>query len=79
MKQVYVVIWEDRHTDTGVYVFSDQEKAIAWAKEQAHECDRHGDLDETNPAPNDWLYYGCYSCEGDHLRVVPRTIDYLAN
>ena len=74
---VYVVIWEDRHSDTNAIVFDDREKAIAWAKEKAREYDRFDDLDETlteGMITGGWLYYGCYSCEGDHLRVVERRV-----
>lgn len=75
---VYVVIWQDRHSDTGVYVFLDKDQAIEWAKQQARESDRFGDLNEELTEPmrkGDWLYYGCYSCEGDHLRVEACEVD----
>ena len=74
----YVAIWEDRHTDTEVYVFSDKSRAIEWAKANARKADRHSDLDEAMTEPmrqGGWLYYGGYSCEGDHLRVVECVVD----
>lgn len=77
-QQVYVVLWEDRHTDTEPYVFTDAGAAISWARGQARESDRHGDLDEILTdamRTGGWLYYGRYSCEGDHLRVVRCGVD----
>jgi hypothetical protein len=74
---VYVVIWEDHHADTDVTVFTDPGAAVEWAKAKANECNRSGELIEPliNPMRNDgWLYYGMYSQEGDHLRVVERCI-----
>jgi len=75
---IYAVIWQDRHADTEVYLFSDPDVAIAWASRQAHEHNLFGDLDEQllpSMIKAGWLYYGCYSCEGDHLRVVPCAVD----
>ena len=31
--KVYVVIWEDRHQDTEVFVFTDEERAIVFAED----------------------------------------------
>ena len=74
----YVAIWEDRHADTSVKVFSEQDTAIEWAQSKVRECDRHGELDETiteSMLNAGWLYYGCYSCEGDNIRVVECKVD----
>lgn len=77
---VYVAIWKDRHADTTAHVFSDADAAVEWAKAQAREYDRFGDLDEgltdaMKAGPDPWLYYGRYSCEGDCIIVVPIEID----
>lgn len=77
-ESVYVVLWEDRHADIEPYVFADADAAISWAQGKAREFNRHADLDETLTdlmRRAGWLYYGCYSCEGDHLRVVPCIVD----
>jgi hypothetical protein len=76
--QVFVAIWEDRHSDTEAKVFSTEEKAVEWAKRTVKENDRHDDLDETlneSMKEGGWVYYGRYSCEGDHIHVMPVTID----
>ena len=78
MKEIYIVIWKDRHCDDDAIPFSTEEKAISFAKAKAREYDRFNDLAEilTEPMKSDgWLYYGSYSCEGDCLYVVKRTID----
>jgi hypothetical protein len=77
MSAVYVVIWVDRHTDPDVRVFDNAEAAIEWAKATARDHDDHNVLDETLTEPMQvwgWLYYGCYSVEGDYLRVVKREV-----
>ncbi len=75
---VYVAIWEDRHVDTGVFVFSNKDKAIEWAKKTVREYDRFKYLDEELTElmkKAGWLYRGCYSCEGDHIIVRSCEID----
>jgi hypothetical protein len=77
-QRVYVVLWEDRHNDVGAYLFTDVDVAVSWAQRTAREHDRHGVLDETltdDMRECGWLYYGCYSVEGDCLRVVPCGVD----
>ena len=74
----YVAIWDDRHSDTTADVFSTAEKAIEWAKRMARESDRHGELTEElteSMKKAGWLYYACYSCEGDSIRVVRCEVD----
>ncbi len=78
MKKVYIAIWEDRHSDTDAFVFSDKEKAIEWAKRTVREYNKHGDLDETlneRMKTSGWLYCGQYSCEGDNIYVKSCEID----
>jgi len=76
--KIYIAIWRDRHSDVGVYPFSQKISAIKWAKDKVKEMDRFGDLNETLTVPMKtcgWLYYGCYSCEGDCIIVVEKQID----
>jgi hypothetical protein len=78
MTTVYVAIWEDRHTEPTAHVFSDKNKAIEWARKNAHEFDRHGEYEEhLSPQMQDarWLFNATYSCEGDAIRVVEMEID----
>ena len=75
-----VVLWTDRHSDPGVYLFTDPAVAIEWAKKQAKAMDRHGDSFQEIPITNDmarcrWIYLCNYSCEGDGLRVMMVTVD----
>jgi hypothetical protein len=74
--KIYLAIWEDRHSDSEAYAFSTLGKAIEWAKATVREYDN--ELDETLTPPmlrGGWLYYGCYSTEGDHIRIVEAEID----
>jgi hypothetical protein len=73
---VYVVVWEDRHTDTTVFPFVYDADAVSWARAKVRSLDP-ADLDETlteGMRRAGWLYYGCYSLEGDNIRVVPTTL-----
>lgn len=74
----YVAIWEDRHCDTSVRVFSDSDKAVEWAKATVRKCDRWGELDETMTSSMQaagWIYRGRYSYDGDCIRVVKAVMD----
>ena len=65
---MYVLILEDRHTDVGVRIFTDREKAVGEAKKMAVEyAHREEDLEEEEISG--WLYYCRYSCEGDCVSV----------
>ena len=78
MNNVWAVLWNDRHSDPSVHIFSSPDKAIDFAKAKCREYDRHGDLDEElTPAmvKAGWLYHGIYSCEGDGLTVFPCVVD----
>lgn len=73
---VYVAIWDDRHRDTSVHTFDTAEGAIGWSRTQVRSL-YPDDLDEDlTPAMREagWLYYGCYSLEGDNIRVVPSVL-----
>lgn len=73
-RAVYVVIIDDRHTDTDVAVFSTAEKAIAFAKAEVFNLASHPeDIEEEEV--KEWLYCVRYSGEGDSIWVVERVID----
>ena len=80
---IYVVIWDDRHTDTTAHPFAGQDKAIEWARAQAHEYDRDWGVTEqvvgadTNESWFDksgWLYHAEYG-EGCTLHVVAEEVE----
>ena len=82
MAPIYVVIWEDRHTDTTVHLFARQERAIEWARTQAHDCNRNWGVteqvagaegNETWFARSGLLYHAEYG-EACSLRVVAETV-----
>lgn len=78
MSKLAVVIWEDRHADVGVHLFTDTARAIEWARIQARKSDRHGNLDETlteAAAREGYVYHGRYSSEGDSISVIERRVD----
>jgi hypothetical protein len=75
--ELFIAILEDRHTDTDVEPFMDMDEAIAWARKEAKKH-ADGEVDETltdTMRANGWVYHGCYSCEGDNVRVVRKTLD----
>lgn len=75
---VFVVITQDRHVDIDVTLFTTADAAISYARKEVRDNLRYSDdLDEDltdNMRAAGWLYYGCYSCEGDCVRVVEREI-----
>jgi len=76
---VFIVIIEDRHSDTQVEVFSGEVAAVEHAKAVVKEYGRYPeDISEglTEPMTRaGWLYHATYSCEGDNVRVERKTID----
>lgn len=74
---IYAVLWQDRHTDTTVHLFTERESAIEWAKIQADDMNRHGYQSDWTPPQNDpsWVAYFPYSPEGDCLRVMELRVD----
>ncbi len=73
MKYIWLVIWEDHHTDTGAYAFASEEGAIAWAREQgALYCNRFGDFAEheltASMGDDGWVFLAKYG-DGDSIRV----------
>lgn len=75
--KLYIVIWEDRHSDVTAHPFTDPDKAIAEAKRIAKEYAREEcDYEEHDYGRDDgWLFYAQYSCESDHVRVVTAELD----
>ncbi len=70
LTDVFALVIEDRHSDTGVEVWTDREAAIARAKALATEYAAYnGGPVEERPIQG-WEYYACYSCENDSVRVV---------
>jgi hypothetical protein len=68
---VYVAMVCDRHSDPEATVFTDQEQAIAWARETARELNRNpGDYKEETI--EGWLFCAEYSSEGDSVWVLER-------
>ena len=66
----YIVIWQDRHSDTTVHPFTDKDKAISEAKRIAKEYCKKYPEDYKEEHIGGWLFYAQYSCEPDHVRVV---------
>lgn len=71
---IYIVIWEDRHTDTTADPFVDESAAIEWARTQAKEFDRFG-LYAEPPLTDEmrragWLHRITLGEDGAKLRVV---------
>lgn len=75
--KLYVVIWEDRHTDVGVYLFSDSSKAIEWAEKQIKKTSDVIPSNQVEPHQKryGWIYYFCYSSEGDCISIVEKEVD----
>lgn len=74
MSEIWITLIEDRHADVEAKPFSTEGAAIAAARENAP--------DDAEPEPlNDamvkdgWVFYLPYGDEGDHVRVIKRTMD----
>jgi len=82
-EQVYVVLIEDRHADVEVHVFRTADAAVAYAEFMWNaNIDDDGrlnpDLDMMTPDELQragWLFYRCYSVEGDCVRAMPVAVD----
>lgn len=73
-KIFYVIILEDRHTDTEVAILEDKEKSIEIARKIAKEnCSFKEDYKEEEI--EGWIFYANYSCEGDSIRVIERELN----
>ena len=72
--EIFIVIIEDRHCDVTAHPFSNQDKAIEYAKAKAKEyCRYEEDYEEEDI--DGWIFYAKYSCESDSVRVVKTTLD----
>ena len=77
---IYVVLHGDHHTDTEVHLFSTSEAAIACAQQIVNDNwqdDSCAELCRRTPPMIEagWLWFGCYSQEGDCGWVLPREVD----
>lgn len=80
---VYIAMVSDRHTEPEARVFSTSEKAIAFASSIIEE--NRASADKVDPKDavglNDimraagWIFYACYSTEGDAVWVVKSELD----
>jgi len=71
--KIYIVLWNDRHTDPTAHPFLDFEEAKAWAKEQAeNHCHFKEYLKEEQV--KGWLYFIRYSCEDDCLWITEHKV-----
>lgn len=71
--QLTTVLWMDRHSDPGVYLFTDRGVAEEWARTQARKFDRHGAYAE-KAYPDGELEIR-YSVESDRLSVKDVLVD----
>ncbi len=62
---VYVIIWEDRHTDVIVEIYAREDAAM----DRAHEITESYPDAEISPPPDGWMYHADLTCEGDSVRV----------
>jgi len=80
---IYVAMVKDRHADPEAHLFSTADRAIAFAREYLEGCGdykRYVDPDDATMSAADlatagWLFYACYSTEGDCIWVLPREVD----
>lgn len=71
MSKVYLVIWEDRHTDVRIRAWSEMRAAVDDAKRIAAD---YPDAEEKS-LPG-WIYYARLTCEaGDAVRVQMAEVD----
>jgi hypothetical protein len=69
MSQVFVVVLNDRHTDTEVRVFESLERANTCAKKCA-ESYRNGGYEFEDKYSDEGFYHASMSEEGDHMFVT---------
>ena len=80
---IYLVIIEDRHMDTEVLLFSTLEMAMANAQQYLETFPNRAEsvrpedarMSEEDLAEAGWLFFECYSTEGDCVRIMPRELD----
>lgn len=77
--KVYVLIHRDRHCDDEILVFQDKNNAVSEAIRRSHKSARHY-RDDVDSEVRPWhekagiMYWGTYSCEGDHVRVEEKEL-----
>lgn len=71
---MYILIIEDRHSDTSAHPFTMKETAIANAKHIAKKYARQ-ESDYEEQEIDGWDFYATYSCEGDCVRVEKQPVD----
>ncbi|MCP4540143.1 MAG: hypothetical protein GY832_23645 [Chloroflexi bacterium] len=70
---VYVIIINDRHLDVDVLLYSDREEAVDTARDLAKTaCSAKEDYEELKTGGG--IFFAKYSCEGDYIRVIERTV-----
>lgn len=80
---IYCLMIEDTHTDTEARLFSTPEKALEAARSYLADfadCAAHVDPDDATMTDEQlkragWLFYACYSTEGDCVWVLPLEVD----
>lgn len=71
--KIYIVLWEDRHTDTTATPFLDLQEAKKWAYEQAQLACRYMEDFEVSEIDG-WEYYVRYSEEGGSIWITEHQI-----
>ncbi len=71
--KIYLVLIEDRHTDTQAFPFSTAEAAIAYARVVATERAREEGPREGKVTG--WLYYAVYAGDSDCVWVIEKELD----
>jgi hypothetical protein len=70
---IFNVLLMDRHIDPIIYSFKDRVEAIKFAAERA-EKERRGDavleVEDEEYEDDIWIWYCCYSSEGDSIGVM---------
>lgn len=76
MSEVYVLIVNDRHTDTEVAVFVSRDDAVAAAEQETEERGwvTTGKNARINTFPYGWLFASNHPLESDHLQVVTTNV-----
>jgi len=72
--KIYNVLYKDRHSDTTATPFTDLNKAIEYARGEAHENSEKYPKDYKEEDIEGWLFYVEYSCEGDCLWITEHEI-----
>jgi hypothetical protein len=73
---IWIVLIEDRHADVEAQPFSSEERAAGHARTVGAQSDGAEPAELTPGMREDgWVLYIPYGTEGDHIRVVKRTLD----